>query len=65
MNEVEKIILYYNRPSYIKKSDVENIVSKSMNTNNFLFVDAIIDGDLEKSLALLKDLKMMKVEQPF
>lgn len=62
MNEVEKIILYYNRPSYIKKSDVENIVSKSMNTNNFLFVDAIIDGDLEKSLALLKDLKTMKVE---
>ena len=62
MNEVEKIILYYNHPSYIKKSDVENIVSKSMNTNNFLFVDAIIDGDLEKSLALLKDLKAMKVE---
>ena len=62
MNEVEKIILYYNHPSYIKKSDVENIVSKSMNTNNFLFVDAIIDGDLEKSLALLKDLKTMKVE---
>lgn len=62
MNEVEKIILYYNRPSYIKKSDVENIVSKSMNINNFLFVDAIIDGDLEKSLALLKDLKTMKVE---
>ena len=62
MNEVEKIILYYNHPSYIKKSDVENIVSKSMNTNNFLFVNAIIDGDLEKSLALLKDLKTMKVE---
>lgn len=62
MSEVEKIILYYSNPCYIKKSDVENIISKSINTNNFLFVDALIDGDLEKSLALLNDLKTMKVE---
>ena len=62
MSEVEKIILYYNNPCYIKKSDVENIISKSINTNNFLFVDAIIDGDLEKSLTLLNDLKILKVE---
>ena len=62
MNEVEKIILYYNDPCLIKKEDVENIISKSINTNNFLFVDALIDGDLEKSLALLNDLKVMKVE---
>ena len=62
MSEVEKIILYYNNPCYIKKSDVENIISKSINTNNFLFVDALIDGDLEKSLALLNDLKIMKIE---
>ena len=62
MSEVEKITLYYNKPCYIKKEDVENIVSKSINTNNFLFVDALIDGDLEKSLSLLNDLKTMKVE---
>lgn len=62
MHEVEKIILYYNNPCYIKYSDVENIVSKGINTNNFLFVDAIVNGDLEKSLALLNDLKIMKVE---
>ena len=62
MSEVEKIILYYNEPCYIKKEDVENIISKSINTNNFLFVDALIDGDLDKSLSLLKDLKTMKVE---
>ena len=62
MNEVEKIILYYNEPCFIKRQDVENIISKSINTNNFLFVDALIDGDLEKSLALLNDLKTMKVE---
>ena len=62
MNEVEKIILYYNEPCFIKRQDVENIISKSINTNNFSFVDALIDGDLEKSLALLNDLKTMKVE---
>ena len=62
MGEVEKIILYYDNPCYVSRKDVENIVSKSINTNNFLFVDAIIDGDLEKSLSLLSDLKTMKVE---
>ena len=62
MGEVEKIISYYDNPCYVLRKDVENIVSKSINTNNFLFVDAIIDGDLEKSLSLLSDLKTMKVE---
>ena len=62
MSECEKIILYYNNPCYIKKEDVANIVSKSINANNFLFVDALIEGDLEKSLNLLNDLKTMKVE---
>ena len=62
MSECEKIILYYNEPSYIKRKDVENIVSKSINANNFLFVDALIEGDLEKSLNLLSDIKTMKIE---
>lgn len=62
MNEVEKIILYYSQPCYIKKEDVEKIVSKSINQNNFLFVDTLIEGNLEKSLELLKDLKTMKIE---
>lgn len=62
MNEVEKIILYYSQACYIKKEDVEKIVSKSINQNNFLFVDTLIEGNLEKSLELLKDLKTMKIE---
>lgn len=62
MSEVEKIILYYASPGYIKYEDVVNIVAKSINTNNFLFVDAIVDNDLEKSLEYLNDLKIMKVE---
>lgn len=62
MMEVEKIVLYYNEPCYIKHEDVLNIVAKSLNTNNFLFVDALVDNDLEKSLSLLNDLKLLKVE---
>lgn len=45
-----------------KKEDVEKIVSRSINTNNFLFVDALVEGNLEQSLNLLQDLKIMKVE---
>ena len=62
MNEVNKLILYYDEPTYIKTEDVLNIVSKSLNNNNFLLVDAIVENDLEKSLNLLKDLKILKVE---
>lgn len=62
MNEVEKIMLFYNESDYVKYEDVVNIATKSINTNNFLFVDAVVDGDLEKSFELLNDLKIMKVE---
>ena len=62
MNEVEKIMLFYNESDYVKYEDVVNIAAKSINTNNFLFVDAVVDGDLEKSFELLNDLKIMKVE---
>ena len=62
MNEVKKIILYYNEPSYISYEDVVNLAAKTINTNNFLFVDAVVDNDLETSLALFRDLKVMKIE---
>ena len=60
--EIEKIMLYYEKPCTINKKDIENIISKSINTNNFALIDAIIDGNLEKSLSLWEDLKTMKVE---
>lgn len=62
MSEVEKIMLFYSEPCFIKYDDVAKIISKSINTNNFLFVDAVVEGNLEKSLSLLNDLKIMKVE---
>lgn len=62
MNELEKIVLYYNESNHIKYDDVTNIVAKSINTNNFLFVDALVDNNLPRCLELLDDLKAMKVE---
>ena len=62
MMEVEKIILYYNKPSKIDYNDVLNISARNINNNNFLLVDAIVNNDLEKSLELYNDLKIMKVE---
>lgn len=62
MMEVEKLKLFYNETKNIKREDVTNIVSKSINTNNFLFVDALVDNNLENCLAILNDLKLMKVE---
>lgn len=62
INEANKLMLYYNSPSKITKSQLEDIISKSINTNNFTFVDAVIDRDLEKSLNLLNDLKITKTE---
>ena len=62
MNEAYKITLYYEKPGFIKHEDVINITSKALNSNNFLWVDAVVANDLEKSLELFKDLKAMKVE---
>lgn len=62
ISEASKIILYYNNPCHIKIEDVQKIVAKNINNNNFLFVDALVEGNLEKSLELFNDLKIMKVE---
>ncbi len=62
MNEASKITLYYDEPCKINYHDVINIVSKSFNSNNFLFVDALVENNLEKSLSLYNDLKVIKTE---
>ncbi len=62
MNEAKKIILYYDEAGFISYEDVVKISAKTINSNNFSFVDAVVDNDLETSLSLFKDLKVMKVE---
>lgn len=61
INEINKVFLYYLIPQEVKYEDLENIISKTMEDNNFKFIDAVIDKNL-KSLDILKDLKIQKVE---
>ena len=61
-NELDKIILYYNKPCKINYSDVVKIVGKELDSNNFHFISAVIDKNMELALRLLSDLKVYKVE---
>jgi len=62
INEINKIILFYNDPCNIKYEDVINIVARSLDTNNFKFVDYIITKDIKNAFKLYDDLKLMKTE---
>ena len=62
VNEINKIFMYYSNPCYIKYEDVINLVSKSIEDNNFKLVESIINRDLELSINYLNDLKILKVE---
>src|SRR5574344_1218045 len=62
MMELEKILLYYPEPSEILKEDLENIISKYLDDNNFKFVDAVINKDFKTSLKLLGVCRLNKGE---
>ena len=61
-NEMDKVMLYYNKPSKIKLNDLKNIIGESIENNNFRFVSAVIERKLEEAIKILKDLKINKVE---
>lgn len=61
-NEIDKIDLYYEKPSKIKLDDIKKIISRTIVDNNFKFVDAVIIKDLKKSFHYLEDLMTLKVE---
>ena len=61
INELDKIFLYYKEPQEILYEDLNNIISKTIDDNNFRFVDLVIDKNIN-SLKVLNDLKMQKVE---
>ena len=62
LNELDKIMLYYNFPCRIKYADVEKIVGVELDSNNFHFVSAVIDKKLEDALRILNSLKIYKVD---
>ena len=45
----------------IKREDLENLVSKSLDDNNFKFVDAVIAKDIKTAMQLIKDFKLFKI----
>ena len=61
-NELDKIILYYDKPCKVNYNDVVKIVGTKLDNNNFHFVNAVIEKKLDLALKLLKDLKIYKVE---
>ena len=61
-NELNKIFLYYNNPQEIKIEDVKNIISKSLQDNNFKFIEAVINKNWSLSLKILDDLYALKVD---
>ena len=62
INELDKIMIYYGFPCTIKYNDVLNIVGEEKTSNNFAFVNAVIEKNLKLSLKILKSLKIYKVE---
>lgn len=59
MREVEKLALFSNS---ITKEDVEILISRPLEENSFLMVDAIINNDLNTLLSIYNDLKLQNEE---
>ena len=61
-NELDKIMLYYNKPCFIKLADVKNIVGSKIDNNIWHFINNVILKNLEESVKLLQDLKVYKID---
>lgn len=61
-NELNKIFLFYSNPCEIQFEDVKQIVSHSIQDNNFKFVEAVIAKQLIKANHILQDLYALKVD---
>ena len=60
--QLEKVMLYYSEPGEILKEDLEQLVSQSLDDNNFKFVDAVIKKDIKQAMQLIKEFKLFKIE---
>ena len=62
-NELEKIYMYYEKPTNIKIGDLKIIIGNSLDNNSFHFVEAVINKDLKKALKIYNDLCIYKIEE--
>ncbi len=62
INELDKIFLYYNKPTDILYDDVVGLVAPILNDNSFKFIEAVINKDLKLSFKIYDELVINKVE---
>lgn len=61
-NEIEKIKLFYGHGCEIKQNDVSNIISNTIEDNNFKFVDTVLARNIKDSFKIYDDLMRQKIE---
>ena len=62
LNELKKICIYYNKAQEIKKEDIKEIISTTIDDNNFRFVDYVIMNKYDKAIKLLNNFKLLHIE---
>lgn len=62
LGELDKLFLYYGKPSEITLGVVKKNCSNIIEENNFKFVDLVISKNVEESFRYMKELLIMKVE---
>jgi len=61
-NEILKIELYYGKGCNVLFNDVMNIVSRTIEDNNFKFIDAVMGKNIKDAFDIYDDLMIQKVE---
>lgn len=62
LTELDKLFLYYGKPSKITLDVVKKNCSNIIEENNFKFIDLVISRNVEESFRYMKELLIMKVE---
>ncbi|MBR1413977.1 MAG: DNA polymerase III subunit delta [Bacilli bacterium] len=62
INELDKIMLYYDKPCKIEYSDAYKLTSSVLNDNNFKYVDAMINKNLQLAIKYFNELIKMKTD---
>lgn len=62
LREIEKLLIFYNEPTYIKYDDVLSLVSKNIRDNNYDLIDSIMERNLNDSLINFKIIKIYKID---
>ncbi len=63
IQELKKMFLYFNTSKNIIYKNALEIISTPLNNNIYKFLDAVLEKDLSKSLSLLEDLIVYKIDE--